>query len=681
MVNGNSGSARSIVSNASRRIRLGSQLFVNSALTATGLRRREDVEEAIRRQYLVSEKRLPDARELNQWCDAISKEGLSLRRVLNNISKSTVGRSYRDWIELYDTIIDEDRKEIKAHIRSLALRPLISVVTPVYDTREDVLREAIESVRTQLYENWELCIADDASPSPHVSKILREYLSKDPRIKWIRCESNGHVSAASNAALALATGEFVALLDHDGILPEQSLYEVVVEVNRTPDAAIIYSDEDRIVDGVRCDPHFKTDWNPELFLGCNMISHLGVYRRSLLAKIGGFRLGFEGSQNYDLALRAIDVIPAEKIRHIPAILYHRRRDHDKGSLSIDEPGKCADATRRAKNEFFHRRNETAEAVENPLAPQYDRILRPLPHQRPLVSLIVPTRNHHEILGPCIDGLLHRTDYKEIEIIIVDHESDEPATLELLDRLRAEDRIRIIPHTGPFNYSEINNKAVRQARGGIIGLINNDIDVIDPGWLSEMVALAVIPANGVIGAKLLYPDGRIQHAGVTMGVGGVAGHAFRFFDRTSPGYFCRLLMTSNLSAVTGACQVMRKAIYEEVGGLNECDLQVSLNDIDLCLKIQAAGYRNVWTPFALLYHYESISRGPDIDPKQIARAQREGDYMQRVWGDRLNNDPFYNVNLSLNDEAFNLAFPPRRLKPWRQLGATTGRATSSARDKR
>ena len=599
-------------------------------------------------------------------------EGLAarFRRLWKNNGQqsSPASSSYEKWVELYDTISEDDRRQIKKHIRTLEYQPLISIVMPAYDAPEKKFREAIASIRAQLYTNWELCVADDASPSPKVVAILEEMSTLDPRIKWMQRESNGHISKASNSALALATGEFVALMDHDDLLPEQALYEVVVELNAHPNADLIYSDEDKINDaGVRHSPYFKTDWNPELFLGQNMICHLGVYRRSIVERIGGFRAGFEGSQDYDLALRVVNATSADRIRHIPAVLYHWRSASQTTSFSERQLQRCVVAARRAKTDYFLARGEAAEVRENAVVPSWERIHRSIPAPPPLVSLIVPTRNRHDLLGPCMEGLLHRTTYQPIEIIIIDHQSDDPKTIALLECVKADERVRIMRYEGPFNYSDMNNKAVVQARGEIIGLINNDVDVIEPAWLSEMVSLAVMPEYGAVGAKLLYPNDRVQHGGVILGTGGVAGHAHVHAHRNETGYFGRLALTSNVSAVTGACLIVRKALFEEAGGLNAIDLPVAFNDIDLCLKIRAKGYRNVWTSFALLYHHESPSRGPDTAPANVDRARREVDYMLRMWGNQLDTDPYFNVNLSLQGSSFDLAFPPRRINPWRSAG--------------
>jgi GT2 family glycosyltransferase len=572
--------------------------------------------------------------------------------------------TYQDWIAQCDALTDEDRDAIRAHVATLANKPLISVVMPVYETPEALLREALDSVRAQLYSNWELCIADDASPSPHVATVLTDYAARDSRIRFMRRDANGHISAATNSALELARGEFVALMDHDDLLAEKALYEVAVELNRRPDADLIYSDEDRIdANGLRHSPYFKTDWNPELFLCHNMISHLGVYRRTLVDQVGGLRLGLEGSQDYDLALRVSRATTPDRIRHIAAILYHWRGAQEKPSFSEGQFKRCVDAARRAKIDHLRASGDGSIVEPHPLLPQWDRVRRPVPSPAPLVSLIVPTRNRADLLRPCVDGLLRRTDYPNLEIIVIDHDSEEPETLALLREVSQDPRVRIMLYRGAFNYSDMNNKAAAIARGDLLGFINNDVDVIDSGWLGEMVALASRPEYGAVGAKLLYPDGKVQHAGVVLGAGGVAGHLHLGEGASHSGYFGRLCLPSNVSAVTGACLIVRKSIFHEVGGLNATDLTVAFNDVDFCLKVAAAGYLNVWTPFALLYHHESPSRKKDTEPEKAARFRREVLYMQRTWGEVLESDPFYNANFSLADARFELAAPARRAKPW------------------
>jgi O-antigen biosynthesis protein len=571
---------------------------------------------------------------------------------------------YGKWVRDFDTLSPDDCAQIQKHVGKLPYRPRISIIMPAYETPADVLKEAIASVREQLYPDWELCIADDASPSPHVEEICRAEAAADPRIKIIRREINGHISAASNSALSIATGEFVALMDHDDLLTRHALYHVVVTINAKPDLDIIYSDEDKIdSDGRRRQPYFKTDWNPDLILGHNMMSHLTVYRRSLLEKVGRFREGYEGSQDYDLSLRAVDATTTDKIHHIPRVLYHWRRAYGRASFSEAWLDRCNDAARRAIADHLIQKGEGGTVSNHPLLKNCHFVKRSLPSELPLASLIVPTRDKADLLEKCVTGLLQRTSYKNIEVLILDNESRETVTHQLFAELSKDQRVRVIPYHRPFNYSAINNFGVAKARGPILGLINNYVDVIDPDWLAEMVSLALLPDAGAIGARLLYEDGRVQHGGVILGVGGVASHFNLLLAREEFGYFGRCKMRSTVSAVTGACLIVRKSVFEEVGGLDEVNLPVAFNDVDLCLRIKAKGYRNIWTPTEL-YHLESASRGPDTTPEASARFSAEVAYMHRRWGDVLKEDPFYSPNMSIENERFLLASPPRVTRPWK-----------------
>jgi O-antigen biosynthesis protein len=594
---------------------------------------------------------------------------LHLKRCLKIISgivqPSSIAERYQSWVEHFDTLSEDDCKTIRAHIGRLRYKPIISVIMPVYETPEWALREAIDSVRNQLYPHWQLCVADDASTAPHIRILLNQAAADDPRIKWMRREQNGNISAASNSALSLAEGEFVALMDHDDLLSQHALYEVAVALNNNANLDIIYSDEDQIdTNGKRSMPYFKTDWNIDLLLGQNMISHLGVYRRALVEHVGKFRDGFDGSQDYDLALRCFDASHPDRIHHIPLVLYHWRRNYGATSFSENQPTECSDAALRAIRDHLDRRHESGEVKPHPILPQLSRVTRPVPRTAPLVTLVVPTSDRAELLSVCIDGLLNRTDYPEIEILIIDHASQSPQTFALFDRFKLDSRVRIMHYTGTFNYSAINNMAVAEAKGSIVGLINNDIDVINPGWLSEMVSLAIVDGVGAVGAKLIYPDGRVQHGGIVLGIGGIANHFNHLLPRWATGYFCRNLLRSTVSAVTGACLVVRKSAFEEVGGLNEKELPVAFNDVDFCLKLRRKGYRNVWTPHAELYHHESASRGTDDAPEKLARFKSETEYMLATWGSELEHDPFYSDNFSIEmGECFELAFPPRRRKSW------------------
>ena len=563
---------------------------------------------------------------------------------------------YPGWVREFETLDTEAYEIMRMEIKRFDRKPLISVVMPVYNTNLLWLRASIDSVRAQIYPNWELCIADDASTNPAILPLLERFAQEDDRIKLVQRNHNGHISAATNSALALAQGEWIALLDHDDVLAEHALFWVVDAINKHPACRLIYSDEDKIDDaGVRSDPYFKCDWNPDLFYSQNMFSHLGVYHAALVREVGGFRVGLEGSQDYDLALRCIERIAPEQIHHIPRVLYHWRIHADSTAHSSEAKPYAMVAGERALNEHFERLGVAAKAES--VGYGY-RVQYALPERLPLVSLIIPTRNGMKLLRQCIESILTKTTYANYEIIIIDNGSDDRATLRYLEELAAKPCIRVIRDAQPFNYSALNNAAVKVARGEVVGLINNDVEVINPDWLSEMVSHALRPEIGAVGARLWYADDTLQHAGVVLGIHGIAEHVHRFLPRGNVGYCGRASLIQSFSAVTGACLLVRKSIYEAVGGLNEIELQVACNDIDFCLRVREAGYRNIWTPYAELYHHESASRGFDDTPEKQARSAKEVAYMKQRWGTLLTNDPAYSPNLSLIDENFSLAWPPR-----------------------
>jgi len=565
-------------------------------------------------------------------------------------------RSYAVWVRSFDTLQSQDLLRLARNAESMAICPLISLIMPTYNTPKRWLERCIDSVRAQVYGNWELCIADDASTAPHVRQILQRYANKDSRIKVIFRETNGHISAASNSALALAKGEWIALLDHDDELPPHALLTVAESIQAHPDAALFYSDEDKIDEcGQRFDPYFKPDWNYDLFLGQNMINHLGVYRTSLVHAVGGFRVGFEGSQDYDLALRCIERLQASQIRHIPRVLYHWRAVAGSTAMSTDEKSYAALASQRALQEHLARKGIEAE-VE--IHRHGYRVRRRLPRSlSPKVSLIVPTRDRVHLLRTCVESILGCTSYPNYEIVVVDNQSTEVETLAYLDSLRAYERVRVLRYDRPFNFSAINNYAVRNSDGAIVGLINNDIEAIHADWLDEMVSHVVRPEIGAVGAMLYYPDNTIQHAGVILGIGGVAGHAYCGDPRGSSGQMSRAMLVQNISVVTAACLLVRREVYEQVNGLDE-GLEVAFNDVDFCLRVREAGYINLWTPYAELYHHESASRGYEDTPEKKRRFESEVNFMLARWGGILNEDPAYNPNLTLVGRPFDLAFPPR-----------------------
>ncbi len=571
--------------------------------------------------------------------------------------------SYRRWVRLYDRLDEADRRAIAADIAGFARTPLISVAMPVCDPPEAYLREAIASVTGQLYPHWELCIADDASTAPHVGALLAEYAAGDPRIRVVRRGERGGIAAATNSALDLAGGEFVALLDHDDVLPEHALYLVAREIVLHPEADLIYSDEDKLDrKGRRCDPYFKSGWNPDLLLSQNTISHLGVYRTALVRELGGMRSEFDGSQDYDLALRVARASRPGAIRHIPHVLYHWRQAQGSAALAPSEKPYAIEAARRVVEDDLRCRGIAAEvgfAGRTTFLEVRYRLA-----SEPRVSIVIPTRDNADLLERCVSGILDRTDYGNLEVLVVDNGSREPDALAYLARIGRDPRVRVLSYDRPFNFSAINNWAAAQADGDILVLLNNDTEVIGPDWLRHMAANALRPEVGAVGAKLLYPNGRVQHGGVVLMAGGIADHLHRQFRADDPGYCGRAGLQQNLSAVTAACLALRREIYREVGGLDE-RLRIAFNDVDLCLRIRERGYLVVWTPLATLYHHESVSRGSDLVKERRDEFMAEVRLMRERWSAALDDDPYFHPNLKLRGGTVALAHPPRAPYPWRR----------------
>lgn len=573
------------------------------------------------------------------------------------------GRLYSDHINLPQAGIDPYQAWINEHeaesfceimqgLKSFSKTPLISIVVPVYNPDKALLAACIESVLAQSYSNWELCLADDKSTKKHVQDVLKAYQEKDDRIKVVFREKNGHISEASNSALALATGEWIALLDHDDLLQQHALFYVVKALNENSEASFIYSDEDKIdEEGNRTDPHFKSGWNLDLLYSQNYVSHLGVYQTDVVKRIGGFRKGYEGSQDYDLLLRYSREIDQAHVVHIPRVLYHWRMVEGSTALASDGKSYTTDAGIKALQDHFSVLGKKVKVQQGKHANIYkvDWVIE----NEPLVSLIIPTYNGRDITKQAIDSILEKSTYQNFEILLVDNNSDDPEALVYFDEINQHPKVTLLKYPHPFNYSAINNFAASQAKGSILGLINNDVEVITPEWLTEMVSHAQREDIGCVGAMLYYDNDTIQHAGVIIGIGGVAGHSHKYFPRNHHGYFSRLNIVQNLSAVTAACLLVRKEVFEQVKGLNEKDLTIAFNDVDFCLKVKKAGYRNLWTPYAELYHYESISRGAEDNPEKIARFNKEMDYMISTWSIDKKQDDFYNPNLTLIREDFSV----------------------------
>ena len=573
-------------------------------------------------------------------------------------------KSYETWIKSFDTLTQSDREKIRQDIRGIQNCPLISVVMPVFNTPSQFLDLAIQSVLRQIYPQWELCIADNASTEPHVRAILTRYAASDPRIKVVFRDRNEHICASSNSALDLASGEFMALLDSDDELSEHALYFVAREIDRYPEVVMIYSDEDKIdPEGNRYDPYFKTDWNPDLLRSQNMISHLGVYRTSLVKSLGGFRRGYEGSQDWDLALRVSEQADDEKIRHIPRVLYHWRAIP--GSMALDGGAKDYARTSGEQALISHCERTGRRAEVMPAVGTFFRIKYRLPSPSPKISLIMPSKCQLKFLKPCLDSFLNRTNYKNFEVLLLINEirwqnSDQARYLE---KIQKDPKVRVLTYPDqPFNFSRLNNWAAEQADSEILGFVNDDLESIEPDWLTEMVSQVCRPDVAVVGAKLYYPNDTIQHAGVGLWLGGVANHRFRGMPRDFIAPFGISVLLQNIGCVTAGCMLVKREVFKEVGGFDE-NLAIAFNDVDFCHKIIERGYRITWTPYAELYHHESVSVGPNHSPERKEIFDREIKYMFEKWKPKHPEDPFYNPNLSVEFPFYRLAFPPRIGKPW------------------
>lgn len=580
----------------------------------------------------------------------MAKNGISHTIQRAKIEKLRNQASYPNWLARNEVL---DIEAMTQEIATFHYQPKISIAMPVYNVEEKWLRLCIDSILNQVYTNWELCMADDASTDPNVKKILTEYQQLDERIRVVFREQNGHISEATNSALAIATGEFVALLDNDDELAINAFYEVVKVLNENPELDLIYSDEDKIdMDGNRSDPAFKPDWSPDLLLGTNYISHLGVYRRSILEEIGGFRKGYEGSQDYDLVLRFTEKTTKERIKHIPKVLYYWRMLPTSTAVDQGSKGYAFEAGLRAVQDALVRRGINGHATHGAANGLYD-VYYDIKSDK-LVSIIIPTKNGYKDVQRCVSSIIEKTTYQNYEIIMADNGSTDPKMHELYAEFEQQlpGRFFVESIDIPFNFSTINNRAVKKAHGEYLLFLNNDTEVITENWLTLMVSFAQQERIGCVGAKLLYSNNTVQHAGVILGLGGVAGHGHYGYPHGDLGYFGRLAINVNYSAVTAACLLMKKADFDAVGGFEEA-FTVAFNDVDLCLKVQALGRDNVWLHEAELYHFESQTRGYDDKGKKKKRFEQEKVMMEEKWGPLIENDPFYNPNLTRDIPNFSL----------------------------
>ncbi len=552
---------------------------------------------------------------------------------------------YDRWMREFET---RNATQIELKMRGFTYQPRISILMPVYRTPPRILRQAIESVRAQSYADWELLIADDASGSPEIEEILRQYAQQDDRIKYRLLQGNGGIAAATNAALDLASGEFIALLDHDDELTQDALYHVVDALNRRPELDVIYSDEDKIDEnGRRYDPFFKPGWSPDLLLSENYVAHLLVARRSLVQEVGAFRSGFDGSQDHDLVLRLVE--KSERIEHIPKILYHWRASATSTAAVSTQKSYAADAAQRAIEEHLHRRGIAARVVPGHIPGRW-RVRYALGTE-PAVSIIIASGGKTDILSNNLESLFAKTDYRNYEVVVIDNSQKNGIEKLVRGWQEKAQRLRYIDwRNHPFNYSAINNEAARQCESPLLLFLNDDTSAVSAGWLTALVEMAIRPEVGAVGAKLLYPDGRIQHAGVVMGIFENCGHAFKSLAGDMQHYFDFPDVIRNVSAVTGACLMTRAEVFQKAGGFDETNFAVAFNDIDLCLKIRELGYRIIYTPHALLYHHEAFSK----TAKDLVPDSKEVKAMQSKWKAVIAADPYYNPNLTRSMEDYSLA---------------------------
>ncbi len=593
---------------------------------------------------------------LSKLCPANSRRrhllGKIYRLLIGNPDKIRNFDLYRTWIinnEPSQNELAEQRQEIEHW--SLLQRPCISIVTPIYQTPLKILREMIESVISQTYPVWKLCLANGSPDIPEIQAVLNEYTEKDARIKVLSLEENRGIAGNTNAAISIANGEFVGFLDHDDLLAPFALYSVVKTINENPECDLLYSDRDKISkDGQnRFDPFFKPAFSPEYIRVINYLCHFFVIRKTLGDQIGWIRDNFEGAQDFDLVLRSIE--KSRFIAHIPQILYHWRAIPGSTADSLEAKEYASEAGIKAVREHLQRSGLAAEVVPGSVPAMYRPIYSIDGNDR--VSIIIPSRDQADDLQKLISSIVNQSTYHNYEILIVENHSIEEKTFALYKTLKRYQNIRILTYSEAFNFSKINNFAVNFASGNVFLFMNNDMEVITPDWLERMLAYAIRPETRIVGAKLYYPNDTIQHAGVIIGYGGIAGHAFHMVQRDAPGYYQMLQTARNVSAVTGACLMMRKKIFEAIHGFDE-NYRLAFGDVDICLKSLQAGYLNIWTPFAELYHYESKTRGYEDSPEKIRRFHSEiWKFRERWWHFLLKGDDYYNPNLRLEGTSYEI----------------------------
>ena len=579
--------------------------------------------------------------------------------------------TFAEWAARYDTPDEAFRAGLERQVQDLADPPTISVLLPVYDPPVALLREAIESVLGQWYPHWELCIADDCSTDPAVGEILARYAAGDRRVKVVRRTDNGHIAAATNSALAVATGRWVAFLDHDDLLAPQALATVAVHLAARPDAGLVYSDEDLVdVDGHRIAHYFKPDFDPLLLLGQNSICHLCVVRRDLVEEIGGLSEGYEGSQDWDLVLRVSEHLDRHQVVHVPQILYHWRTHPASTSASLAAKPYAAGAGFRAVRDHMDRRYGvdpgqpgSAPAVEPIPGLGWNRVRRPLPDPAPLVTIVVRCADGDR-LDRCLRSVWGRTTYPRYEIVVVGPGTASPAAADLLRREAG--RLRVVGGEGVAGPSTLANRGAALATGQVLCFVDEAAEVVSPDWMGTLVSQVLCPGVGAVGAGFHRPDGRLRDAGLVLGLGGAAGPAHPGLDRLDIGYWGRAALPRQVSAVSGDGLAVRREAWEAAGGFDDAHLPGPHADVDLCLRLAVAGWITVWEPFAELLWSRPEPPGSGGEPSGGGTADEAGPgsvtaavrYLRARWGPKLDDDPAYNPNLSLDRGDFSPASPPR-----------------------
>jgi GT2 family glycosyltransferase len=560
----------------------------------------------------------------------------------NRLASAGVG-TYARWLTQHATR-PADLALYREQVPLLRYRPRISILLPVFDPSLDWFRQAVQSVIDQVYPDWELCIADDASTKPGIRQAIAEFAHQEPRIRVVYRMKNGHISAASNSALALASGEYCALLDHDDLLTPDALYHNVLALNGQPELDVLYSDEDKIdAHGLRCDPHFKPQWSPDTLLAGNYVCHLLVARTELIRDIGGFREGFEGAQDFDLVLRLSE--QTQGIHHIPRVLYHWRQHEQSTAQTAAAKPYAFLAGQRALQEALERRREPG-MVQQDLESPGSYIVQFSLRTEGRTGIVIPTRDQAGLLEACLKSLFERTAYQNFGVLVVDNGSCQPRTFALFQEFasRYPDRFSVLRDASEFNFSRLVNAGVRATGDPFVLLLNNDVEVLATDWLTTMLEQVQRPSIGCVGARLLYPDGSVQHAGVVVGHGELAAHVFRHADGDARGHASRLKLVSNYSAVTGACLLVRRELFEQVGGFDET-FAVDYNDVDFCLRVRDAGYHNVMVPQATLWHHELVSRGNSRATEESSRRHfREREQFAARWAKYLASDPCVSPHL-------------------------------------